>query len=31
MIRTWEGEVVKVEDKPAVDIKSMIKNSIKEV
>ena len=30
MIRTWEGEVVKVEDKPAVDIKALITNSFKE-
>lgn len=29
MIRTWEGEVVKVEDKPAVDIKQAIDKIIK--
>jgi lysine 2,3-aminomutase len=29
MIRTWEGEVIKVEDTPAVDIKSMIEKSIR--
>ncbi|MGL6107121.1 glutamate 2,3-aminomutase [Romboutsia sp.] len=28
MIRTWEGEVVKVEDTPAINIKEMIKNTI---
>ncbi|MEF9992369.1 MAG: glutamate 2,3-aminomutase [Romboutsia sp.] len=29
MIRTWEGEVVKVEDTPAVDIKKVIDDCIK--
>ncbi|WP_122638571.1 glutamate 2,3-aminomutase [Romboutsia sp. Marseille-P6047] len=27
-IRTWEGEVIKVEDTPAKDIKSLIKNTL---
>ena len=30
MIRTWEGEVIKVEDTPAVDIKSLIKETVNE-
>lgn len=30
MIRTWEGEVIKVEDTPAVDIKAKIKESIED-
>lgn len=28
MIRTWEGEVVKIGDEPSIDIKSIIKNTI---
>lgn len=27
-IRTWEGEVIKVEDTPAIDIKSLIKDTL---
>lgn len=30
MIRTWEGEVIKVEDTPAVDIRSLIKETVNE-
>mgnify|MGYP002679801316 FL=1 len=30
MIRTWEGEVIKVEDTPAVDIKALIKETVGE-
>lgn len=30
MIRTWEGQVIKVEDTPAVDIRAKIKTSIEE-
>lgn len=28
MIRTWEGEVIKVEDTPALDVKSMIEKTV---
>ncbi|MEG1311862.1 MAG: glutamate 2,3-aminomutase [Romboutsia sp.] len=28
MIRTWEGEVVKIDDKPSINIKQIIKNTI---
>ncbi|MBC5995533.1 glutamate 2,3-aminomutase [Romboutsia ilealis] len=30
MIRTWEGEVIKVEDTPAIDIKALIEETIGE-